>query len=130
MEETSEEGDLFKEAEEEAEYHEVRCYTCGKIGHMSWDCPEGAARQGNVQITQAENEQRIPDDHVEVPEVGEALLMRRTLLKPNKEIHEPAQRKSLFRTMCKSQGKCCKLIIDNGSTDNLVSIEMVEKLGL
>ena len=18
--------------------HEVRCYTCGKIGHMSWDC--------------------------------------------------------------------------------------------
>ena len=25
---------------------------------------------------------------------------------------------------------CCKLIIDNGSTDNLVSMEMVEKLGL
>ena len=56
--------------------------------------------------------------------------MRRTFLKPSKELHEPLQRKNLFRTMCKSQGKCCKLIIDNGSTDNLVSIEMVEKLGL
>jgi hypothetical protein len=56
--------------------------------------------------------------------------MRRTLLKPSKELHEPTQRKSLFKTMCKSQGKCCKLIIDNGSTDNLVSVEMVEKLGL
>lgn len=32
--------------------------------------------------------------------------------------------------MCKSHGKCCKLIIDNGSTDNLVATEMVGKLGL
>ena len=69
--------------------HEVRCYTCGKTGHMSWDCPEGDARQGNVQIAQVENEQRVPDDHVEVLEVGEALLMRRNLLKPSKELHEP-----------------------------------------
>ena len=52
--------------------------------------------------------------------------MRRTSLKPNKEVHEPAERKNLFRTMCKSQGKCCKLIIDNGSIGNLVSVEMVE----
>ena len=32
--------------------------------------------------------------------------------------------------MCKSKGKCCKLMIDNGSIDNLVSIEMVDKQGL
>ncbi|MCY6488111.1 retropepsin-like aspartic protease, partial [Actinobacillus pleuropneumoniae] len=31
---------------------------------------------------------------------------------------------------CKSKGKCCKVIIENGSTDSLVSIEMVDKLGL
>lgn len=28
------------------------------------------------------------------------------------------------------QSKCCKLITHNGSIDNLVSIEMVDKLGL
>ena len=56
--------------------------------------------------------------------------MRRNLLKPRKEVPKPEQWKILFKTMCKSQGKCCKLIIDNGSIDNLVSIEMVEKLGL
>ena len=28
------------------------------------------------------------------------------------------------------KNKCCKLIIDSGSTDNLVATEMVEKLGL
>ena len=32
--------------------------------------------------------------------------------------------------MCKARGKCCKLIIDNGSTDNLVSTKMVDKVGL
>jgi len=69
---------------------------------MSWDCPEGATRQGNVQITHVENEQEAPNGHVEVPEVGEALLMRRTLSNPSKELHELVQRKNLFRTMCKS----------------------------
>ena len=36
--------------------YEVRCYTCGKTRHMSWDCLEGAARQGNIQVAQAETE--------------------------------------------------------------------------
>ena len=31
---------------------------------MSWDCPEGATRQGNVQIAQVENEQEEYDDPV------------------------------------------------------------------
>jgi hypothetical protein len=66
----------------------------------------------------------------EVPEVEELLLLKRLLIKLEKEIKEPTQRKSLFGTVCKSGGKCCKVVIDSGSTDNLVSVEMVEKLGL
>ena len=54
-------------------------------------------------------------------------MMNKVLLKPEKEQAEPAQRKLLFRTMCKVQGKCCKMVIDS---ENLVSIEMVEKLSL
>ena len=61
---------------------------------------------------------------------GEALMLNRVLVKIEKHVHEPAQRKSLFRTRCKSQGKCCKMVYDSGSSDNLVSIEMAEKLGL
>ena len=57
-------------------------------------------------------------------------MLKRVLVKTEKEMNEPAQRKSLFRTKCKSQGKCCKMVIDSGSTNNLVSTEMVEKLGL
>ena len=48
------------------------------------------------------------------PEEGEALLMR-------KIIEEPVQRRILFKSVCKVEGKCRKLIVDSGSTDNLVS---------
>ena len=57
-------------------------------------------------------------------------MMNKVLLKLEKEQAKPAQRKSLFRTTCKVQGKCCKMVIDSGSTDNLVFTEMVEKLSL
>lgn len=66
----------------------------------------------------------------EPSKVGESLLLRRTLLKTEKEIEEPTQRKSLFRTTCKYKGKCCNVIIDSGSTDKFISIEMVDNLGL
>ena len=33
---------------------EVRCYTCGEIGHMSWDCPRNKSKgQINVNVTEA-----------------------------------------------------------------------------
>jgi len=65
-----------------------------------------------------------------MPETGESLIINKILLKPEKEVVEPVQRKALFRTVCKAKGKCCKMVIDSGSTDNLVSTEIVDKLGL
>ena len=43
-------------------------------------------------------------------------------------MQEPTKRRNLFRTMCKEKGKCCKLIIHNGGTNNFVSTDMVDKL--
>ena len=57
-------------------------------------------------------------------------MMKIFLVKTEKEVNEPMHRKCLFRNKWNSQGKCCKMIIDSGSIDNLVSIHMVEKLGL
>jgi hypothetical protein len=57
-------------------------------------------------------------------------MMRKILLKPEKEAENPVQRNSLFRTACKTKDRVCKVIVDSGSTDNLVSTEMVEKLEL
>ena len=53
------------------------------------------------------------------------MVVNKVLLKQAKEVTEPAQRKTLFRSICKVQGKCCQLVIDN-----LVSTEVIEKLKL
>ena len=57
-------------------------------------------------------------------------MMQKFLLTPGKEVENPVQRNSLFQTACKTKDRVCKVIVDSGRIDNLVSIEMVEKLDL
>ena len=103
----------------------MRCYAYGKKKkHMSWDCPEMKKGGGEAHISEAQKR----DVEVEGVEDGKSLLMKKVLLKPDNE--NPTQRNSLFRTSCKTKDRVCKVIIDSGSTDNLVSMEMVEKLEL
>jgi hypothetical protein len=61
---------------------------------------------------------------------GKSLTVHKVLLKPEKEVEDTTQRCRLFWTTCKTKGWKCKVIVDSGSTDNLVSNEMVEKLAL
>jgi len=76
-------------------------------------------------------EKEMKEQEVEnIPQTGESLLLKKVLLKSEKEVVEPAKRKALFKTMCKVKGKCCKVIIDSRSTDNLESTELVKKLNL
>ena len=38
---------------------EVRCYTCGETGHMSWDCPRNKSiGHRNVNVTEAQEESK------------------------------------------------------------------------
>eukprot|EP00253_Pinus_taeda_P030575 PITA_30575 len=86
--------------------------------------------QRGAYVAQPEEAAAPPQEAENAPETGEALVLHKALLKLVDDNVEHTQWKSLFRIVCKSQGKCCKMIIDSGSTDNLVSTEMVEKLGL
>jgi hypothetical protein len=61
---------------------------------------------------------------------GKSLTVQKALLKPEKEVEDTTQRCRLFQTTCKTKSWKCKVIVDSGSTDNLVSTEMVEKLEL
>ena len=69
----------------------VRCYTCGQLGHMSWDCPENFSRQRRGQVVQDEpKDPKKLEVYENYHEQDEALLMR-------KVIDESDQRKSLLR---------------------------------
>lgn len=48
-------------------------------------------------------------------------MMRRTLLKILVK-EEPPQKKSIFRTTCKSGGKVSKVLGDSGSTENFIAL--------
>jgi hypothetical protein len=57
-------------------------------------------------------------------------MMRKVLLKLEEEVEKSVQRNKFFRTSFKAKDGVCKVIIDSGSTDNLVSTEVVETLVL
>ena len=57
-------------------------------------------------------------------------MMQKALLTPKKEVESSVQRNKLFWTACKTKERVCKVIVDSGSMDNLVSTKMVEKLKL
>jgi hypothetical protein len=104
----------------------ITCFTCGKNGHKSFECPEKKKDIREAHITEVQRR----DVEAEDAEGGRSLMMRKVLLTPEKEVESSFQRTRLFRIACKTKDRVCKVIVDSGSTDNLVSTEMVEKLEL
>jgi hypothetical protein len=82
---------------------EVKCYAYGKTGHMSWDCPEKkkTAGGGEAHISEAQKRNVETEMEVEVAKEGRSLMMRKVLMKPEKEVRELVQRNSLFRTLAR-----------------------------
>lgn len=112
----------------------LRCFTCGKRGHIQTACPK-QTRRGLV-IQDADDTSPLFDesesDHEDTEDVihgdtGVCLVLRRSCLQPQPS-QESWLRSNLFRT-CTIQGKICKLIIDSGSCSNVIAQEAVCKLG-
>jgi hypothetical protein len=57
----------------------VRCYTCGKEGHKSWECPKRKKEgEGEAHISEA----RRINVEAEGEEDGASMMLRKVLLKP------------------------------------------------
>jgi hypothetical protein len=79
----------------------VKCFVCGKIRHKSYDCPDRKKYGGETHIVEAQGW----NVEVEDAEGGRYLMTRKILLKPEKEVENPAQRNSLFHTSCKTKDR-------------------------
>nr|GMC60508.1 Zinc finger, CCHC-type [Ipomoea batatas] len=76
------------------------------------------------------DEEYIEEDFEVAEENGEHVsFVVRRLLYTNEE-KPPVQRNNIFRAYCTVLGKVCKLIIGNGSCDNIISQALVEHLNL
>ena len=71
------------------------------------------------------------EEHIIDGDCGETLsLMVRKLLYNRTMKEEHPQRRSVFRTRGTINGKVCNIIIDGGSSENMVAASVVKKLGL
>eukprot|EP00253_Pinus_taeda_P011013 PITA_11013 len=70
---------------------EVRCYRCNKMGHRAYKCQLNIAiNQRNEIVAKIEEEAAKVIEEENVLEKGEYLIVNKVLLKPAKEIVEPA----------------------------------------
>jgi hypothetical protein len=104
----------------------IKCFTCRKNGHKSYECPDKKKEGGETHIAEAQKWNVEAED----VEAERSLVTRKVLLTPKKEAENPVQRNSLFWTACKTKDRVCKVIMDSGSTYNLISTKMIEKLEL
>lgn len=121
-----------------------KCFKCGVLGHRSSDC---RAAEGKVNLTSRENEsdeeapsersidEEIetevcypPQDDIEKEYAAKSFVVRRIMLAP--KVSEPSQQHNLFQTRCVIHQKIFDVIIDSGSTENIVSRDIIQRLKL
>ncbi|XP_077246136.1 uncharacterized protein LOC143886018 [Tasmannia lanceolata] len=118
-----------------------RCFRCNEPGHHASKCRSKAKQLmiedvGDAEVdgigdaTYDEEEDEVDGDELVYGDTGEALMIRKTLLGPKQDVDEDWLRSNLFYTTCTIGGKVCKLIIDGGSSENIISHEAVTKLNL
>ncbi|KAL8124877.1 hypothetical protein AgCh_012512 [Apium graveolens] len=109
-----------------------KCYRCGEPGHKSNQCPRraqvGLATHDEDDIYDIPNEVDEDEDEITYEDEGISLVLRKLLYTPQHELYN--QKHNIFTTKCTVKDRVCDLIIDSGSSDNIVSSLMVKKLNL
>jgi hypothetical protein len=72
----------------------ITCFTCGKNGHKSFECPEKKQDGGEAHITEAQRR----DVEDEYNGSGKSLMVHKVLLTPEKEVEDTTQRIFLTST--------------------------------
>ncbi|CAL5428331.1 unnamed protein product [Camellia sinensis] len=121
---------------------QTKCFKCGESGHMAFQCPKRSLHMAVEQ--EAEFDQQNNDDNddsfdvgvlntddLEDEEVDNSLIsvVRRILAAPKTE-KEDWRRTSIFQMLVRCGNQARKLIIDGGSSMNVVSATTVKRLKL
>nr|XP_025608056.1 uncharacterized protein LOC112701524 [Arachis hypogaea] len=107
------------------------------FGHIAADCPNRRVitlveEEVNAEPIQEQEEEGEVDYAIEEvpPDCGEALVICRNLNTARVIEDKSWRRHNIFHTRCTVEEKVCKVIIDSGSCENIVSNYMVDKLKL
>nr|GEX72650.1 transcription elongation factor TFIIS-like [Tanacetum cinerariifolium] len=114
----------------------IKCYRCQEVGHTSNQCRATKRvnlAEGDKAHSESEDEKIVispnavfkDDDHSEAF-VG---LVRRLVLTSTKK-SEDGQRHNIFQTRCKINQDVFNIIIDGGSSENIISWDIMTRLKL
>ncbi|XP_026433502.1 uncharacterized protein LOC113330924 [Papaver somniferum] len=123
-----------------------KCNKCGYEGHKAYDCRKSDRPVKNF-LVQGDDEgdayldlmeppifDKEPDEEVEeeflTGDQGPCLVVLCNYFTPKLDEGDRWLRHNIFQTTCIIGGKVCKLVIDSGSCENIVSEEVVRKLKL
>jgi hypothetical protein len=107
-------------SDKEVEEHRKKnlCFTCHKSGHQRWECPTSKRHAAVMEVDETEEEVQKEDN--ETVQVSKAMM--------NMEVEqEPTvvQIKGFVNSSFSSM-----ILIDSGSTHNMISADFAKKLGL
>ena len=109
-----------------------------RAGHIASECPNRPV-VALVEEYEAEEEEDVEEaiesdhedkDELTMPDHGTSLVVQRSLKIGAAACEENWLRSNVFHTRCTSKDRVCLVIIDSGSFENCVSLEMVQKLDL
>ena len=115
---------------------------CGRHGHYAVVCPTKGLHfcveepeselESYLKEEETYNEDEVSEecDYYDGMTEGHSLVVRPLLVVPKVKGEEDWRRTSIFQTHISCQGRLCTMIIDGGSSLNIVSQELVEKLNL
>ncbi|XP_068645184.1 uncharacterized protein [Aristolochia californica] len=119
----------------------IRCFRCGESGHKATECRKHASQKGKNLLIEEDvvdepEELGEPvyddaeDEEVLYGDGHETLVFYKSLLTPKGDSRDDWLRTNVFHTTCTVADKVCKMIIDSGSCENVISEEVVKKLQL
>ncbi|XP_022843219.1 uncharacterized protein LOC111366753 [Olea europaea var. sylvestris] len=119
----------------------IKYFRCGEQGHRATDCRKPTGQKNKNLLIEKDMIEEFEevgepvydegeDEDVLYGDGQETLVVRKSLLTPKGDAGDDWLRTNVFHTICTVADKVCKLIIDSGSCENVVSEEAIEKLQL
>lgn len=118
------------------------CHKCQGRGHIAAECPSKRMMIVNEQgewESESDHEDEGPkydedilNDEIEIqPDEGDNnCFISHCVLSVTAAKEDNGQRHNLFHTRGMIKDKLCRIIVDNGSCNNIASQELVERMGL
>ncbi|KAH9663456.1 Endonuclease [Citrus sinensis] len=145
---TSKPSEIGQSSKTQSSGSGLRCFNCGENGHRMTECKKGG-KYGKglfVGIEESEDYQEEETEEFDVEptfdssgsaqsveehgDSGPMLIVNRAFFTPKGQDKDKWLRQNIFQTTCTIGGKVCRMVIDSGSCENVISEEVITKLNL